>query len=38
MWECRCDGRLKDKDEGTTSLVYTGWSEKFDTILDFVYY
>jgi hypothetical protein len=24
IYECRCDGRLKDKDEGSTRLTYTG--------------
>ncbi len=24
MYECRCDERLKDKDEGSTRLTYTG--------------
>ena len=23
MYECRCDERLKDKDEGSTRLAYT---------------
>ncbi len=23
--ECRCDARLKAKDEGSTRLAYTGW-------------
>ena len=24
IYECRCDERLKDKDEGSTRLTYTG--------------
>ena len=24
IYECRCDARLKDKDEGSTRLTYTG--------------
>jgi hypothetical protein len=24
MYECRCNERLKDKDEGSTRLTYTG--------------
>jgi hypothetical protein len=26
-YECRCDERLKPKDEGSTCLVYTGLNE-----------
>jgi hypothetical protein len=25
MYECRCDERLKTKDEESTRLAYTGW-------------
>jgi hypothetical protein len=27
IYECRCDERLKVKDEGSTYLVYTGFRE-----------
>jgi hypothetical protein len=28
IFECRCDARLKDKDEGSTRLEYTMWREE----------
>ena len=33
IFECRCDARLKTKDEGSTRLAYTGWKRMCQTRL-----
>jgi hypothetical protein len=32
VYECGCDERLKDKDEGSTSLTYTGFRGELEHI------